>query len=240
MALEAIALIPARGGSKRIPNKNLRTLAGKPCIQYTIECAIKAGLPRIIVSTESQVIAEVAQNCGAEVPFLRPKELAEDHVLDFPVVEHCLDFLEQKEGWIPDLLIFLRPTMPMRKPEEIVECLRLLESSPEMDCVRTTRPVPYPPYWMKRRNEQGFLEPFCKDVRSYQYARSQDLPETVMCDGYVDVSRVPIIRKYRQVVAGKITSYHRKDQFVVDLDEEKDWQYAEYLMNQHPIDNLNC
>jgi CMP-N-acetylneuraminic acid synthetase len=239
MALEAITLIPARGGSKRIANKNIRDLAGKPCIQYTIECAIEAGLSRIIVTTDSPEIAEVAENCGAEIPFLRPKELAEDHVLDFPVVEHCLDYLEQNEGWIPDLLIFLRPTMPMRKPEEIIGCVRLLETCPEMDCARTTSPVPYPPYWMKIRNEKGFLEPFCNDVSSYQYTRSQDLPETVMCDGYVDVSRVSIIRKYRQVVAGKITSYHRKDPIFVDLDEGMDWQYAEFLIEKQNLTKQN-
>jgi CMP-N,N'-diacetyllegionaminic acid synthase len=231
VALETVALIPARGGSKRIPDKNIRILAGKPCIQYTIECAVEAGVSRIIVSTDSPEIAEVAKQCGAEVPFLRPVELAEDHVPDFPVVEHCLDFLKQKEKWIPELLVFLRPTMPTRKPEEIVVCLRFLESNPEIDCVRTTCPTPYPPYWMKRRNEEGLLEPFCEDVRPYQHVRSQDLPETVMCDGYVDACRVATIRKYRQVVAGKIISYHRNDSLFVDLDEEKDWQYAEFLMN---------
>jgi len=232
VALKVITLIPARKGSKRIPNKNLRTLAGKPCIQHTIECANEAGISRVIVSTDSQEIAEVAQNNGVEVPFLRPKELAEDHVPDFPVVKHCLDYLEQKEAWIPDILIFLRPTMPLRKPEEIVESFRLLKSNPGIDCIRTTCPVPYPPYWMKRRDEKGLLEPFCREIVPYQYTRSQELPETVMCDGYVDISRVSVVRKYRQVVAGNIASYHREDQIFIDLDEEKDWQYLEYLMKK--------
>ena len=86
---------------------------------------------------------------------------------------------------------------------------------------------------MKRQNEHGLLEPFCENVRPYQYTRSQDLPETVMCDGYVDATRVSVIRKHRQVVAGNIYGYHRDDPFFVDLDEEKDWQYAEYLFQNH-------
>jgi len=230
LALENVALIPARGGSKRIPNKNIKLLVGKPCIQYTIDCAIEAGLKRIIVSTDSPEIKKVSESCGAEVPFLRPDKLAEDHVPDFPVVEHCLDYLQKYEDYTPDNLVFLRPTMPTRNPEEITECLSMLVLNPEADCVRTTCPVPYPPYWMKRINEEGLLEPFCDDVRPYQYTRSQDLPETIMCDGYVDVCRVPAIRKYRQIVAGNILACHRKDRIFVDLDEDKDWLYAEYLM----------
>jgi CMP-N,N'-diacetyllegionaminic acid synthase len=226
-------MIPARGGSKRIPNKNIKLLGGKPCIQYTIECAIEAGVSRIIVSTDSPQIAEIVESCGAEVPFIRPKELSGDHVSDFPVVEHCLNFLEEHENWVPDLFVFLRPTMPMRKPEELIKCLQILESNSKVDCVRTTCPVPYPPYWMKRQNEHGLLEPFCENVRPYQYTRSQDLPETVMCDGYVDATRVSVIRKHRQVVAGNIYGYYRDDPFFVDLDEEKDWQYAEYLFQNH-------
>jgi CMP-N,N'-diacetyllegionaminic acid synthase len=235
VAHETIALIPARGGSKRIPNKNIRRLAGKPCIQYTIECALKAGITRVIVSTDSSEIAEVAKLSGADVPFIRPDKLAEDHVLDFPVVEHCLDYLQKYEDYTPDNLVFLRPTMPTRKPEEIIECLSMLVLIPEADCVRTTCPVPYPPYWMKRINEEGLLEAFCDDVRPYQNTRSQDLPETVMCDGYVDVCRVPVIRKYRQVVAGKILACHQKDKIFIDLDEEADWQYAEYLLKHKLI-----
>ena len=238
MEYKTLAIIPARGGSKRIVNKNIRILAGKPCINYTIECAKQAGISRIIVSTDSEEIAEISRNCGAETPFIRPKELAEDHVLDFPVVEHCLNFLENKEGWVPDLLVFLRPTMPLREPKEIVECLQLLKSRSDIDSVRTSCPVPYPPYWMKRRTKKGLLVPFCEEVKAYQYKQSQDLPETVMCDGYVDVSRISSIRKYKQVVAGKILSYFRKNQFQVDLDEEKDWQYAEFLLKYHPNTKL--
>jgi CMP-N,N'-diacetyllegionaminic acid synthase len=223
-------MIPARGGSKRIPNKNIKILDGKPCIQYTIECAKEAGISRIIVSTDSPQIAEIAKRFGAEIPFLRPAELSGDRVLDFPVVEHCLDFLEEHENWVPDLFIFLRPTMPMRKSSEITKCLEILELNSAVDCVRTTCPVPYPPYWMKRINEEGLLEPFCEDMRPYQYTRSQDLPETIMCDGYVDVCRVAAIRKYRQIVAGNILACHQKDRNFVDLDEDKDWLYAEYLM----------
>jgi len=232
VAHKIITLIPARGGSKRIPKKNIRLLAGKPLLQYTIDSAKEAGLTRIIVSTDCPSIAKLAIDCGAEVPFIRPKKLAEDQVLDFPVVEHCLDYFEEHENFMPDLLVFLRPTMPFRTANEIVECIEIIESNLEIDCVRTVSPVPYTPFLVKAMDESGFLEPFCEEVRPYQYMRAQDIPETFICDGYVDVTKVSVIRKFRQVVAGKTFAYQRKNNLFVDLDEEKDWQYAEYLIQK--------
>src|SRR5512143_1686076 len=108
---EVLALIPARGGSKGIPRKNIRPFAGHPLIAYSIAAGLQADLvTRVIVTTDDEEIAEVARGCGAETPFLRPAELAQDRTLDLPVFQHALQWLQQHEGYHPDILVHLRPT----------------------------------------------------------------------------------------------------------------------------------
>lgn len=230
MENEVLTLIPARGGSKRIKNKNIKLLCGKPCIQYTIECAQKAGMKNIVVSTDSFEIARIAKKLGALTPFIRPDELSGDEVLDYPVVEHALNFFNS-QNWYPKILVYLRPTMPLRQYQEIQECLKIISSDINIDAVRTTCDVPYSPYWMKKIDKEGFIKPFIDEIEEYQFTRSQDLPKVVMCDGYVDVVRIKIIRKYKQLIAGRIYSYKRENSFC-DIDTEVDWKYAEYLINK--------
>ncbi|MFH1982552.1 MAG: acylneuraminate cytidylyltransferase family protein [Pseudomonadota bacterium] len=228
-----LALIPARGGSKGVPRKNIKPMAGRPLIHYTIQAALASPVvTRIIVSTEDEEIAAIATGLGAEVPFRRPIALALDHVLDFPVAAHCLDYLRNVEGWTPDFLVFLRPTMPLRKPGEIEAAYDIIRRHPDIDSVRTTRPVPYPPYWMKKIDDDGRLSPFMDAVAPYQYTRRQGLPRTVMCDGYVDLSRVSAIRRFNQVVGGNIYALYREDVPFYDIDTQEDWDYCEYVMER--------
>ncbi len=148
-----VAIIPARSGSKGVPGKNIKKMNGKPLISYTIEASLKANLiNRTIVSTDDNNIAHVSKYFGAEVPFIRPAALAKDHVLDYPVINHALDYLINIEGSIPEIIVYLRPTMPTRTSHEIDEVVKLLLQKEETDCIRTTRPAPYPPFWMKKIN----------------------------------------------------------------------------------------
>jgi len=118
--MNIIAIIPARGGSKGIPRKNLVDVNNKPLIAYSIEHALASKLiNRVIVSTEDEEIAQVSMKYGAEIPTMRPKKLAEDHILDLPVYEHMLEYLNDTEGYIADIVVHLRPTTPYRKPEWI-------------------------------------------------------------------------------------------------------------------------
>lgn len=122
-----IAIIPARGGSKGIPRKNIRLLHGKPLIAWTIETALSTScLKRVIVSTDDEEIAEVAEKYGAEVPFLRPKKYAQDDTTDMPVYEHTLHWLEENERYIPDIVVWLRPTAPLRTSEDIKNAVNIL------------------------------------------------------------------------------------------------------------------
>ena len=135
---EILAIIPARGGSKGIPRKNLVDFAGKPLLAHSIRHALEASsITRVLVSTEDEEIAEVARAYGAEVPFLRPPELAEDSILDWPVFEDVLAALARSESYHPELVVHLRPTAPHREPGAIDEAVSLLIKTPQADSVRS-------------------------------------------------------------------------------------------------------
>lgn len=187
--MEVLALIPARGGSKSIPRKNLIMLAGKPLIAYTIEQALAARcITRTIVSTEDEEIATVARAFGAEVPFRRPLEFAQDLSPDIDVFRHALTWLQENEGYRPDLMVHLRPTGPIRRVEVIDRAIELLAEHPEADSLRSVSWPDQTPYKMWRIVD-GYLEPLLQ-VENLPDSHSlprQILPEVYWQNGYVDV-----------------------------------------------------
>lgn len=229
-----IALIPARGGSKGVPGKNIKNLNGRPLIAYTIEASLRAkSISRTIVSTDREEIAQVSLEFGAEVPFMRPSELAEDHILDYPVINHALDYLINIEESRPEIIVYLRPTMPTRSSDEIEEVVSLLLREEQADCVRTTRPVPYSPYWMKKINSDGYLEPYDDHILPFDKKRRQDLPQVVMCDGYVDAARVQSIVRDNNFPPSHKLAYYRDNIPFIDIDTLEDWEYCEYFMKKN-------
>jgi CMP-N-acetylneuraminic acid synthetase len=159
--MEVLAIIPARGGSKGIPRKNIRLFAGYPLIAWSIAAARQARLvTRTIVSTDDAEIAAVAREYGAEVPFLRPSELAQDQTPDWPVFEHALRWLDEHEGYRPQIVVQLRPTSPIRPPWCVDEAVRILLDHPDADCVRGVVPAGQNPFKMWRMDAQtGRLQP---------------------------------------------------------------------------------
>jgi len=229
-----VALIPARGGSKGVVGKNIKNLNGKPLVAYTIAASLQAkSISRTIVSTDDDNIAQVSTDFGAEVPFMRPTDLAEDHVLDFPVIKHALEYLESVEKFQPEIIVYLRPTMPIRTSKEIDEVVCLLLQKEKADCIRTTRPAPYPPYWMKKINSSGFLEPYDEHVVSFATKRRQDLPKVVMCDGYVDAARVTSVLRENNFPPGNKLAFYRENVPFLDIDTPEDWEFCEYYMKKH-------
>ena len=157
--MQVLAIIPARGGSKGVPHKNIRPLCGKPLIAWTIEVALACPtLERIIVSTDDLAIAEVARTYGAEVPFIRPAKLAQDDTPDLPVYNHTLMWLAENENYFPELVAWLRPTVPLRAVQDVEAAVALLQRS-DFDCVRSVCKAEHHPYWMKRL-DNGCLVPF--------------------------------------------------------------------------------
>src|SRR4030065_943344 len=149
--MEIFALIPARGGSKSTPHKNIPPLAGFPLIAYSIAAAKQSNLvTRTIVSTDDDEIARIAREYGAETPFMRPAEFAQDHTTDFPVFSHALGWLKEHEGYQPEVVVQLRPTSPMRPPGCVDQSVQVLLDHPEADSVRGVIPSGQNPYKMWR------------------------------------------------------------------------------------------
>src|SRR5262249_36192083 len=153
--MRILGLIPARGGSKGVPRKNIKLLCGRPLLAYTVEAALSSSfLSRVILSTEDEEIARVAQRFGVEVPFLRPQDLARDETPMLPVAQHALRFLEERDERF-DALCLLQPTNPLRSAEDIDACIQLLETS-HADAVVTTLRVPaeHNPHWVYFKDAQ--------------------------------------------------------------------------------------
>lgn len=193
MSVEILAIIPARGGSKSIPRKNLLPIRGTPLIAYSIGQALASTLiTRTIVSTDDEEIARVAASYGAEVPFMRPPELAQDHSPDLDVFRHAVAVLRET-GYHCDLVVHLRPTGPVRNVARIDQAIQLLIDRPDADSVRSVVPAAQTPYKMWRVSE-GLLEPVvaASDRESHSQPR-QLLPQVYWQNGYVDVIRAGVI-----------------------------------------------
>lgn len=228
--MRVLGLIPARGGSKGIPRKNIACLCGEPLIAYTARAALAAELIECVVaSTEDEEIADVARTLGLRVPFLRPMELALDETPTVPVVLHTLRSLEER-GERYDAVCLLQCTVPFRQPGEIDMCIRLLEQS-NADAVATVSRVPhqYHPGWVYRRDNEGLLSLFSGQVEPPP--RRQDLPPAFCRDGSVYVTRCEVVMQqnslYGRRLAGCVVDAER-----VNLDTAEDWRRAEALQNR--------
>jgi len=228
-----LALIPARGGSKGIIKKNLRLLGGIPLVAHSIlQAKASRYVDRVLVSTDDQEIAETSKSFGAEVPFLRPAELAQDLSPDFPVFEHCLQWLESNQRYRPDLVVHLRPTGPLRTREQIDEAIELLERFPEADSVRSVHEPDKSPYKMWRL-EGMFMAPFLQGtaIAEHYNAPRQMLPRVYATNANIGVVRYRTLLDQRSVIGKRVLPYLVRDP-QVDIDTELDLEIAEYLLSR--------
>jgi CMP-N-acetylneuraminic acid synthetase len=232
---EVLALVPARGGSKGLPRKNVLPLAGKPLIVHSIEQALAAEtVMRTAVSTDDSEIAEVARAAGAEVPFMRPAELAQDDSTDLDVFRHALGWLAEHEGYEPDLVVHLRATHPIRRPERIDEAVRAIEADETADSLRSVAWPDQTPYKMWRI-EGGYLQPLL-EVPGVPDAHSlprQSLPEIWWQCGYVDVVRPRTILELGSMSGGRILPFVVEGP-IVDIDYADALALAEELLAVPP------
>ncbi|HNT53453.1 MAG TPA: acylneuraminate cytidylyltransferase [Anaerolineaceae bacterium] len=231
---EVLAIIPARGGSKSIPRKNIRNFAGYPLIAYSIAAGLQAEtVTRVILSTDDAEIAAVACRHGAEAPFLRPAEFAQDATTDLPVFEHALHWLAENENYHPDLVIQLRPTSPIRPPALVDSAVRLLLAHPEADSVRGVVPAGQNPHKMWRLTTSdspmtpllevpGIAEPY--------NAPRQILPPVYWQTGHVDVIRPAVILEQGSMSGRAILPILIDPNYTVDIDTPRDWQRYEWLV----------
>ncbi len=240
---EVLAIIPARGGSKGIPRKNIKLFAGYPLISYSIAAGLQAGsVTRVIVSTDDEEIAEVARAWGAETPFLRPAELAQDKTTDLPVFQHALTWLKQQENYTPDLVIQLRPTSPIRPHNCVDEAVSLLQRNPTVDSVRGVVPSGQNPYKMWRLN--GKDEPMTPlltlpGVKEPYNAPRQVLPPTYWQTGHIDVIRPQVILEKNSMSGDSILPYEIDPRYTVDIDTPFDWLRYEWLVRNGDLDMVD-
>jgi len=231
---EVLAIIPARGGSKGIPRKNILDFAGYPLITYSIRAATQSRtVTRTIVSTDDEEIAAVAREYGAETPFMRPAELAEDNTTDLPVFQHALTWLKNHEGYQPDVVIQLRPTSPIRPVNCVDDAVRLLLGHPEADSVRGVVESAQNPYKMWRVDgTSGHMVPLIgvEGVREAYNAPRQNLPLVYWQTGHVDAIRPEVILKKDSMSGAIIKPLIIDTGFTVDIDTPADWILAERMV----------
>ena len=235
---EVLALIPARGGSKGIPRKNIRDFAGAPLIAYSIAAALQAELvTRVIVSTDDPEIAETARAWGAETPFLRPAQFAQDDTTDLPVFEHALQWLRENEGYQPEIVIQLRPTSPIRPIGLLDEAVKTLIEHPEADCVRGVVPSGQNPFKMWQINREGQLEPLLRVAglnEPYNEPR-QALPDTYWQTGHIDAIRTNTILDKHSLTGNVILPLLIDPLYTVDIDTIEDFRNSARLVSDPRI-----
>lgn len=241
---QVLALIPARGGSKSIPRKNIRLFAGHPLIAYSIAAGLAAQtVTRLIVSTDDDEIAEIAQRYGAEVPFLRPAEYSQDRTPDLPVFQHALRWLIEEQGYRPDIVVQLRPTSPFRRVWHIDQAVQSLLKHPEADAARTVCVPfqnPYKMWRIARPNERsaGYLQPLGVELgipnEPYNQPR-QALPDVYWQTGYVDAAWSRTILDKNSMTGDRILPVVIDPSEWIDIDSPDDWRRAERLLETGDI-----
>ncbi|MBF8261438.1 MAG: putative N-acylneuraminate cytidylyltransferase [candidate division NC10 bacterium] len=232
-----LALIPARGGSKSFPHKNLRLLGGHPLIAYSIAAGLSArSVGRVVVSTDDEEIAEVARAYGADVPFLRPAPLALDETPDLPVVEHALAWLA-KGGYRPEIVVQLRPTSPLRPRDLVDRGIAVLIDHPDADSARAVVPSGQNPYKMWRRAEDGRIVPLLEDGLHEPYNMPRQLlPPTYWQTGHLDVIRTGTVLRMHSLTGDRVFPIMVDPDCAVDIDTAPDLARAEALLREGRLD----
>lgn len=232
--MKVLGVVTARGGSKGIPRKNLRSLCGKPLLQYTAEAALAARLlTRVVLSTDDTEIAEVGARCGLDVPFLRPGELSGDATPSLPVVRHAVREVEAVDGSY-EAICLLQPTHPLRCPELIDACIEALEAG-DFDAIVTILPVPvtYNPHWTYFRSDDGRLR--LSTGGAEPVARRQDLPPAYHREGSVYVTRRDILMEDQSLYGARLGGHAVDPKWSVNIDGPEDWERAEALLRARSL-----
>lgn len=222
-----IAIIPARGGSKGLPGKNIKLMNGKPLIAYTVEAALHAKtIDRVVLSTDDDEIARIAMDYGAEVPFMRPAELASDTAMAVDNYIYTINRLETESGHVIDSFVVLQPTSPLRISDDIDGSVALFKEKHADSVISYCREA-HPVFWHKKIDENNRL----MDLFETTIANRQDLPVTYYPNGAVYVFRTSMIRN-RQYYTDKSYAYIMPRSRSVDIDFIEDFEYAEFLLSR--------
>ena len=226
------AIIPARGGSKGIPDKNIKIIGGKPLIAWTIETARRSKyIDRVITTTDSDKIAGICKEYNSEVPFMRPKHLANDSAKGTDVILHTLNWLKSKKIDY-DYFILLQPTSPFRTAKHIDEAIENIVSFENINNLVSVTKVHQHPYWMKRINNDGYVEEYQKDDEINYYNR-QELPNLYVNNGAIYISKCDYFLKNKSFYKNECLPYIMGKKESIDRDILDDLEYAEYLLSKN-------
>ena len=223
--MKILGFIPARGGSQGITMKNMRKVAGKPLLEYTISSARKSKqIDKILLSTDHPSIARLGKSLGAEVPFLRPKNLSGNNSLSLDSLKHALDFLSKNYEYVPDIVVFLQPTSPTRNSDMIDQSIRMLKNSKATSVVSVSllKKHPYNSFWYV----EGNLKPFEKNFE--KYSQRQSLPNLYGPTGAIYTFWARNIEKYNSIYGPKIKPLIiDDDEYAIDIDNVFDMFVSE-------------
>jgi len=226
-----LAIIPARGGSKRLPNKNIRALNGKPLIAYSIEAALKCKLiDEVVVTTDSEEIASIAREYNAKVPFLRPSKLASDTSTTLDAVIHAIEFYKNVQRKEFDFVIVLQPTSPFRNNKHIDEAICLCEKK-NANSVTSVCEVEHSPLWANTLDESFSMDTFIKN--EFKNKRSQDLEKYYRLNGAIYLCNVnKLVKTNSFMQAASSYAYLMDNEDSIDIDTQLDFSFAELIINQ--------
>ena len=231
--MDIIAVIPARSGSKGVPDKNIRNLAGKPLIAYSITAAKNAGLiDRIIVSTDSEKYAYFAREYGAEVPFIRPNKYSKDDSTDYDFVKHLLDWLADNEGSTPDYIIHLRPTTPLRDSSVLDNAIEKFMNNVEATSLRSAHEMSETAY-KQFELEDKYFKTICTGSFDLDDANNsrQSFPKTYFPNGYIDILRTSYILENHLLHGNRVMGYITD--FAIEVDTIDDFKFLEWKINKN-------
>lgn len=227
--MKLLAIIPARGGSKRVPGKNVKKMLGKPLLAWAIEAAKNSCADRIIVSTDDSSIAKLAKRYGAEAPFLRPHELANDTIGIEPVVRHTLEWLKKNEGYAPDVVALLMPTNPLRLAEHINEAAEIMRKTKADSVIAVAQALGNNnPYWMLVNPKRGDVRLFNGKPLTSIATRSQDLPPVYSRNDILYMLKPKnVYEKIPNLYGKKVELYIMDELFYSDINSPEDWAVTE-------------
>lgn len=227
-----LAIIPARGGSKGVPRKNIRNIAGKPLIAWTIDEAKKSKyIDRLILSSDDEEIIRVAREWGCEVPFVRPTELAMDTT---PGIDPVLHAVEKLQGY--GLIVLLQPTSPLRVVEDIDQAIELCMNNKVSSCVSVQK-QDKSPYWMYHITQEQMMMPLINPEEGLNTTRRQNLPDVYSLNGAVYVAEVEKLLLTRSFISKDTIPYIMPKDRSIDIDEELDLIVAEAILRNRDITN---
>lgn len=235
--MNIMAVIPARGGSKSIPKKSIVPLGGFPLIAFSIFAGkMSKHINRVLVSTDSEEIASVSREFGAETPFLRPSELAQDDSRDIGFFQHCIQRLRETEGTLPDLFIHLRPTTPLRDPKIIDQAIVEFLATPKATSLRSAHPASESPFkWFQKGEDGNFRAIREGDSNDFLNAPRQMFPQAFIPDGYVDILRPSFLVENNLLYGPRMKAFVTPVTHEVDSPEDLELLNFDLSRGEHPV-----